>query len=144
MKAISLWQPWASLLFTTPRAKLHETRHWPTSYRGLLYIHAAKRPMRARDVPMPIKDYFQRPTADEDRRLLRAEACPFCGSFYLEFGRMAHYVHCRKCGADGPEIVIRRAQSTDERAQLAVEAWNRRVSIAAVRTKSMLLGPIAP
>lgn len=28
MRCISLWQPWASLYLVTPRAKLHETRHW--------------------------------------------------------------------------------------------------------------------
>ena len=41
MKAISLWQPWASLWISDP--KVHETRHWPTSYRGWLVVHAAKR-----------------------------------------------------------------------------------------------------
>jgi len=41
MKAISLWQPWASLWLTP--AKIHETRHWPTRHRGPLLVHAAKR-----------------------------------------------------------------------------------------------------
>ena len=41
MKAISLWQPWASSIAVG--AKRIETRHWPTSYRGPLAIHAAKR-----------------------------------------------------------------------------------------------------
>lgn len=41
MKAISLWQPWASLWCSA--RKVHETRHWATSYRGLLLIHATKR-----------------------------------------------------------------------------------------------------
>src|SRR6266404_4850893 len=41
MRAISLWQPWASLWCST--AKVHETRHWPTSHRGWLVVHAAKR-----------------------------------------------------------------------------------------------------
>lgn len=41
MKAISLWQPWASLWLSD--AKVHETRHWPTPYRGTLVVHAAKR-----------------------------------------------------------------------------------------------------
>jgi hypothetical protein len=41
IKAISLWQPWASLM--AAGVKLHETRHWWTSYRGPLAIHAAKR-----------------------------------------------------------------------------------------------------
>ncbi len=41
MKAISLWEPWASLIRTG--AKKWETRHWRTSYRGKLLICAAKR-----------------------------------------------------------------------------------------------------
>lgn len=41
MKAISLWQPWASLWLSP--AKVHETRHWPTSHRGWLAVHAAKK-----------------------------------------------------------------------------------------------------
>lgn len=40
MKALSLWQPWASALFT-PHKRI-ETRGWSTSYRGKLLIHAAK------------------------------------------------------------------------------------------------------
>lgn len=41
IKAISLWQPWAS--FIAFGLKKHETRSWSTPYRGLLAIHAAKR-----------------------------------------------------------------------------------------------------
>src|SRR5262249_6870381 len=41
MKAISLWQPWASLMAVS--AKKIEPRHWQTDYRGLVAIHAAKR-----------------------------------------------------------------------------------------------------
>jgi hypothetical protein len=40
IKALSLWQPWASLM--AAGVKLHETRHWSTRYRGPLAIHAAK------------------------------------------------------------------------------------------------------
>lgn len=40
-KAISLWQPWASLVMLG--AKTFETRGRPTKYRGPLTIHAAKR-----------------------------------------------------------------------------------------------------
>lgn len=39
--AISLWQPWASLIVIG--AKRYETRGWDTSYRGPLVIHAARR-----------------------------------------------------------------------------------------------------
>ena len=41
MKALSLHQPWASLIAIG--AKRIETRHWTTSYRGPLAIHAAGR-----------------------------------------------------------------------------------------------------
>lgn len=44
MKAISLWQPWASAIATG--AKLIETRSWKTDYRGEIAIHAAKRFVR--------------------------------------------------------------------------------------------------
>lgn len=40
MRAISLWQPWATLVALG--AKRCETRSWETSYRGPLLIHAAK------------------------------------------------------------------------------------------------------
>lgn len=40
MKAISLWQPWASLWLTD--RKVHETRHWSTPHRGWLAVHATK------------------------------------------------------------------------------------------------------
>lgn len=38
MKAITLWQPWASLIAVG--VKRFETRSWRTPYRGLLAIHA--------------------------------------------------------------------------------------------------------
>ena len=40
MKAISLWQPWASLWVSG--RKIHETRHWSTNHRGPLAVHATK------------------------------------------------------------------------------------------------------
>lgn len=41
MRAISLWQPWASAI---PLGhKSIETRHWSTAYRGEIAIHASKR-----------------------------------------------------------------------------------------------------
>ena len=39
MRAISLWQPWASLI--ADGRKSIETRHWPTAVRGPVAIHAA-------------------------------------------------------------------------------------------------------
>jgi len=40
MKAISLWQPWASLVAFGE--KRFETRSWSTAYRGPIAIHATK------------------------------------------------------------------------------------------------------
>ncbi len=42
MKAISLHQPWASLI--ADGFKTIETRHWPTSYRGPLLICSTQNP----------------------------------------------------------------------------------------------------
>ena len=39
MKAITIWQPWASMLACG--AKQYETRSWATKYRGPIAIHAA-------------------------------------------------------------------------------------------------------
>lgn len=50
MRAISLWQPWASLWLTS--RKLHETRHWSIAYRGPLAVHAAKRFVKDIDGPL--------------------------------------------------------------------------------------------
>lgn len=54
MKAISIWQPYATAMFlytlTGDRIKRIETRSWSTKYRGQLLIHAAKTfPKVARD-----------------------------------------------------------------------------------------------
>lgn len=40
MRAVSLWQPWASLWLTP--SKIHETRTWPYPKVGPLAVHAAK------------------------------------------------------------------------------------------------------
>lgn len=44
MKAISLWQPWASAMALG--SKTIETRHWPTNVRGPVAIHAAQRKVK--------------------------------------------------------------------------------------------------
>jgi hypothetical protein len=40
LKAITLWQPWATLVALN--GKRFETRSWPTTYTGPLAIHASK------------------------------------------------------------------------------------------------------
>lgn len=49
MKAISLWQPWASAM--AAGAKRNETRSWPTNYRGDLLICSAKRQPTRKELP---------------------------------------------------------------------------------------------
>ena len=44
MKAISLWQPWATLMALG--YKTIETRGWRTNYRGPLLIHAAQKKVK--------------------------------------------------------------------------------------------------
>lgn len=51
MKAITIWQPWASLLACG--AKQYETRSWETKYRGPIAIHAA-----AKSIKSILKDCF--------------------------------------------------------------------------------------
>ena len=53
MKAITLHQPWASAIALG--FKHYETRSWKTNYRGLIAIHAAKRPL---DNPSFAKQFF--------------------------------------------------------------------------------------
>lgn len=53
MRAISLHQPWATLIAIG--AKRYETRSWATNYRGPLAIHAAKRPAKPVEWPFGIR-----------------------------------------------------------------------------------------
>lgn len=48
MKALTLYQPWASLIAW--REKQYETRGWSTLYRGPLAIHASKNFKEGREV----------------------------------------------------------------------------------------------
>lgn len=51
MKALTLWQPWASAIACG--LKQVETRHWPTRYRGPLAIAATK------TTPKPYDGFFE-------------------------------------------------------------------------------------
>jgi hypothetical protein len=63
MKALSLWQPWASLVVAG--TKHWETRSWSTDYRGLLAIHATKR------VPKPFEDLLKAQSTPEAETLVK-------------------------------------------------------------------------
>lgn len=55
MKILSLWEPWASCM--AMGWKTWETRHWKTSYRGPLAIHAAKNMSAIKDLtPLELED----------------------------------------------------------------------------------------
>ena len=55
MKAVTIWQPYATLLIED--IKKFETRSWKTSHRGFIAIHAAKKPIKdvAKLLPEDIK-----------------------------------------------------------------------------------------
>lgn len=68
MKALTIWQPWASLIACG--AKRYETRSWPTKYRGPIAIHAAvKDPNK---LPLQGKEAFERTVREE----IDAGRCP--------------------------------------------------------------------
>jgi len=54
VKALTLWQPWATLIALGE--KHYETRHWVTPYRGPLVIHAAARKVRPDELNLQILD----------------------------------------------------------------------------------------
>lgn len=65
MKAISLWQPWASAIALL--LKRNETRGWWTNYRGPLAIHAAKK------ISPDLREFYRQSQCNP----LRAAGYPF-------------------------------------------------------------------
>lgn len=78
MRAISLWQPWASLWLTD--AKTIETRSWYTGVRGPVLVHAAKR--IERDVDSELASICEAEFGADWRRTLPLGA--LVGRIYLE------------------------------------------------------------
>lgn len=62
MKALSIWQPWASLIIAGP--KRVENRNWGTPWRGPLLIHASKAQGEKPDWQGPIDDIDGQPEFD--------------------------------------------------------------------------------
>jgi hypothetical protein len=77
MKALSLIQPWASLIACG--AKRYETRSWSTRHRGPLAIHASNR----------------RPTDDIDEDLRRIVAAAFGPDWLMTLPRGVVLATCR-------------------------------------------------
>ena len=88
MKALSLWNPWATLLVCG--AKRVETRSWPIKHRGPLLIHAAKlwRP-----------GFRQLCRTEPYRSALRAAGYVETGNrnWNLPFGAIIGLIHVREC-----------------------------------------------
>jgi hypothetical protein len=104
MKALTLTQPWATLVAIG--AKKIETRSWRTPYRGTLAIHAAKgfpkwaketcnEPEFARELgsdPLPLGMVIATcrlisciPTRElQENRLIEVDYLAGCGDFYLD------------------------------------------------------------
>lgn len=91
MKAISLWQPWASAMFPPVSLKRIETRHWPTNVRGQVAIHAAKKQSRE----------LERIFDDNNKDRIHGGMRPFdmiTGSFYdLPFGSLIGFGELVDC-----------------------------------------------
>lgn len=63
MKAITIWQPWASLVALG--VKKYETRSWPTKYRGPIAIHAGMKPIQHTWSDMYMTDEARRIICEE-------------------------------------------------------------------------------
>lgn len=83
MKAITVWQPWASLLACG--AKQYETRPWTTSYRGPIAIHAAalKMPQVLKKC-FPMSEWEYHPDHRAKMKFLDAAAKGFGGVYTTE------------------------------------------------------------
>lgn len=70
MKAITMWQPWASLLACG--AKQYETRPWATNYRGEIAIHAAVTPFqRVMKKVFPLHEWNYAPDSTAKREFVK-------------------------------------------------------------------------
>ena len=96
MKALTIWQPWASLLACG--GKRFETRSWATSYRGPIAIHAA-----AIKIPQvfkkcfPMSEWTYHPDHDAEKLFLDALAKAF--EDYAPIGDIMEYLEELPTGA---------------------------------------------
>lgn len=98
MKAISLWEPWASLIRTG--AKTIETRSWYTDYRGRLLICAAKQGLPKAELLRYLSScYFQGALAPLIGKPLVLDGSCWPGVYprHLNFGRAVAIVELWDC-----------------------------------------------
>lgn len=115
MKAISLWQPWATLIAIG--AKRIETRHWPTNYRGPLAIHAAKRRPREFDLMCleegPIREALLRSgnlVVNDDK----TESLSFYHGVVVAICRLSDCIQTLACGGSKALLADHRIVAGDE------------------------------
>ena len=103
--AISLWQPWGSLLFALrsdgSQVKKHETRNRPAPARVIgrrIALHAAQQPIVARNLPPALQELCTRHFgADYAKTLPRGG---FIGTLLLESSAMMSPAGARPADAD--------------------------------------------
>jgi hypothetical protein len=84
MKCLSLWQPWASLM--AAGLKRYETRHWQTSYRGPIAIHAAR---KVAPEARSFGEDLAYASGEEIRRALDALPCDIDDRCWITLGQSA-------------------------------------------------------
>ena len=82
MKVLTIREPWASLVGCG--VKIIETRSWPTSYRGELYIHAGVHKISAKD----------------ERAMRLSKLIPNCQLHYGEIFIRCKLIDCVKIDED--------------------------------------------
>jgi activating signal cointegrator 1 len=101
MKAISLWQPWATYI---TEFKHYETRSWYTSYRGDILICSAKK--QSRDL-----------ASQHDH--IRSEYCLDMPSFYdLPFGEIIALATISDCIKMNTTLILKQPEE-----EIAVGDW---------------------
>jgi len=109
MKALTIWQPWASLLACG--AKQYETRSWAISYRGPIAIHAAKKNVFDALALIPV------PVALEMKRLIGAEWNDLPTGAVIATGELVnvwHIVHHPGLDVDTAKFINIGAESMTE------------------------------
>ena len=120
IKALSLWQPWASLIAVG--AKHYETRSWATNHRGPLLICASKGGLSNRDLmQLLLEPEFQTalwplvpPYADKETSLLHRAKFIFNSLYFGRAVALVDLVDCQKCGPNA-------FQFADDRGMVARE-----------------------
>lgn len=117
MKAISLWQPWASLISTG--AKQIETRSYKTNVRGRIAIHAARK-FQLGDLQEVI--LRTRPFQDGLASLARPNAK--VNLFDLPFGKIVATCELVAClPADDRDLLLRMRPVEIEFGDFSVGRW---------------------